>query len=82
MRSPVLPSGSSPEVFMAALTPLLLLAGALVVDIGGGASHSSLVARELGLPAVVNTVNGSRILRDGMLVEVDGTAGTVKIIEG
>jgi rifampicin phosphotransferase len=64
-----------------ALTPLLLVAGALVVDIGGGASHSSLVARELGLPAVVNTVNGSRILQDGMQVEVDGTRGTVRILD-
>ena len=64
-----------------ALTPLMLIAGALVVDVGGGASHSSLVARELGLPAVVSTESATQILRDGVLVEVDGTLGTVKIVK-
>jgi phosphohistidine swiveling domain-containing protein len=64
-----------------ALTPLMLLAGALVVDVGGGASHSSLVARELGLPTVVNTLDATRRLRDGQLVEVDGGEGTVRLLE-
>jgi phosphohistidine swiveling domain-containing protein len=59
------------------LTPLMLVAGALVVEIGGGASHSSLVARELGLPAVVNAAQAMRVLEEGMEVEVDGTRGIV-----
>jgi len=62
------------------LTPLMLLAGALVVDIGGGASHSSLVARELGLPTVVNTIEATRRLKDGQLVEVHGSQGLVRIL--
>lgn len=62
------------------LTPLMLMAGALVVEIGGGASHSSLVARELGLPAVVNATEAMRVLREGMEVEVDGTSGTVRLM--
>ena len=63
------------------LTPLMLVAGALVVEIGGGASHSSLVARELGLPAVVNAAEAMQVLAEGTLVEVDGTKGIVRIIE-
>lgn len=63
------------------LTPLMLVAGALVVEIGGGASHSSLVARELGLPAVVNAEKAMHVLAEGMLVEVDGTNGIVRIVE-
>ncbi len=63
------------------LTPLMLVAGGLVVEVGGGASHSSLVARELGLPAVVDASQAGQVLRDGMLVEVDGEAGTVRIVE-
>lgn len=63
-----------------ALTPLMLLAGALVVDLGGGASHSSLVARELGLPTVVNTLEATRRLRDGQIVEVHGGEGVVRLL--
>ncbi|MEM9459450.1 MAG: PEP/pyruvate-binding domain-containing protein [Myxococcota bacterium] len=63
-----------------ALTPILLIAGAMVVDIGGGSSHSSLVARELGLPTVVNAVDASTVLHEGALVEVDGTRGAVRIL--
>ncbi len=62
------------------LTPLMLVAAALVVEIGGGASHSSLVARELGLPAVVNAAQAMRVLEEGMEVEVDGTRGIVRLL--
>lgn len=58
-------------------TPVLLIAGALVVEVGGGASHSSLVARELGLPAVVNATNATSLFSDGEQLAVDGIAGTV-----
>lgn len=60
---------------------IMFLSSALVVDIGGALSHAALVARELGIPCVVNTGNGSRVLRDGDVVRVDGSAGTVEIIE-
>lgn len=61
-----------------ALTPLMLIAGALVLDVGGGASHASLVARELGLPTVVNTLEATLRLRDGEWVEIDGGEGIVR----
>ena len=59
-------------------TPLMLMASALVVEVGGGASHSSLVAREIGLPAVVNVKDATRLLEAGEQVVVDGAAGTIR----
>lgn len=59
--------------------PLFMIAGALVTDIGGMLSHGALVARELGIPCIVNTQNGTRTLREGSFVVVDGTAGTVEV---
>jgi len=56
---------------------LFYLVGAVVIDIGGEMSHGAIVARELGLPAVVNTHDGTRRLRSGQRVRVDGSAGTV-----
>lgn len=61
-------------------TPLFGIAAALVTDTGGVLSHTAVVAREYGLPAVVGTRIGTRRLRDGMLLEVDGDRGTVRIV--
>ena len=60
--------------------PMMLLASALIVEVGGGASHSSLVARELGLPAVVNATNATEIFSNGQLVQVNGETGEVLLI--
>jgi pyruvate,water dikinase len=51
-----------------------------VTDAGGVLSHTAVIAREYGLPAVVGTRVGTRRLRDGMLLEVDGDRGTVRIV--
>jgi phosphohistidine swiveling domain-containing protein len=59
--------------------PLLSVAAAVVIDIGGSLSHGAIVARELGIPCVINTVDGSRKLRTGDRVTVDGGAGSVKV---
>ena len=59
---------------------VMFLASALVVDIGGQLSHAAVVARELGVPCVMNTGSGTRTLRDGDQIRVDGGAGTVEII--
>ncbi len=61
-------------------TPLFALASGVVVDTGGPLSHAAIVAREYGIPAVMGTGNGTKVLRDGMLVEVDGDTGSVKEI--
>jgi pyruvate,water dikinase len=62
-------------------TPLFGLASGIVVDIGSALSHGSTVAREYGLPAVVNVKHGTRLIRTGDLVRVDGAAGRVTIVE-
>jgi phosphoenolpyruvate synthase/pyruvate phosphate dikinase len=54
--------------------------GALVTDTGGMLSHPAIIAREYRLPAVVATGHATRLLREGQLVTVDGTAGTVETL--
>jgi pyruvate,water dikinase len=60
-------------------TPLFMLAGALVIDTGGEVSHGAIVARELGVTCVINTVSGTRDIPDGAMLTVDGTTGRVEI---
>jgi pyruvate,water dikinase len=60
---------------------LFLVASALVIDIGGALSHGAIVARELGVPCVINTRVGTRRLRTGDLLRVDGEAGVVTVLE-
>lgn len=55
--------------------------GALVTEVGGQLSHPAIVAREYGLPAVVGCEGAMTRFRDGQIVRVDGTAGTVTAIE-
>jgi len=57
-------------------TPLFSKAGAVVAESGGMLSHSSIIAREYGIPAVVS-VNGALTLKDGTLITVDGFTGDV-----
>jgi rifampicin phosphotransferase len=62
-----------------AWTPLFARAAGIVTDIGGPLSHSSIVAREYGLPAVLATGIGTRRIQDGQIITVDGTTGLVTI---
>jgi len=64
-----------------AWTPLFFRASAVVTESGGPLSHGAVTARELGLPAVMAITAALDRLPDGMLAEVDGRAGTVRIIE-
>jgi pyruvate,water dikinase len=65
---------------MPAWTPLFASIAAVVTDVGGVLSHAAIVAREYNIPAVLGTGNGTSVLRDGQMVEVDGDAGTVRIV--
>ncbi len=64
-----------------AWTPLFAMASAVVTDIGGPLSHSSIVAREYGIPAVMAAKDATRRITSGGTVTVDGTNGTVRIQE-
>jgi pyruvate,water dikinase len=61
-------------------TSLFLVATAVVTDFGGMLSHGPIVARELGVPCVCGTRDGSRRLLDGQRVRVDGGRGTVEVL--
>ncbi|MDT7600650.1 MAG: rifampicin phosphotransferase, partial [Pseudonocardiales bacterium] len=56
---------------------LMSLAAGLVIDVGGPLSHGAIVARELGVPCVIGTRNGTRVIRTGDTVQVDGSTGVV-----
>ena len=64
-----------------AWTPLFALASAVVTDIGGPLSHSSIVAREYGIPAVLGTGVATKRIRSGETILVDGDAGTVTLLD-
>jgi pyruvate,water dikinase len=61
-------------------TPLFATAGAVVTDTGGILSHCAVVAREYGIPAVVGVGAATALIKDGQTIEVDGDAGTVRIV--
>lgn len=62
-------------------TPWFAAAAGVVVDMGGMLSHGSIIAREYGLPAVVNVATATGTIRTGDLVEVDGDRGVVRVLE-
>ena len=64
----------------ASWTPVFLRAGAIVAESGGLLSHSAILARELGVPAIVSA-RGALNLTDGTLVSVDGYEGTVTVLD-
>ena len=64
-----------------AFTPLFAMASAVVTDVGGMLSHSSIVAREYGIPAVLGTGVATRRISTGDRLRVDGNAGTVTLLD-
>ncbi|MEM0331141.1 MAG: putative PEP-binding protein, partial [Archaeoglobaceae archaeon] len=59
------------------MVPAMKRASAIVTDEGGMTCHAAIVSRELGVPAVVGTKNATKLLKDGMVVTVDGEKGIV-----
>jgi rifampicin phosphotransferase len=65
-----------------AWTPLFLTAGAAVVEVGSFLSHAGTVAREFGLPCVVDVEDCTRRIQTGDLLDVDGSRGVITILPG
>jgi rifampicin phosphotransferase len=65
------------EMTLPPWVPAFSVAGAVVADVGGILSHSAIVAREYGLPAVVGTNIGTTVIKDGQTITVDGNKGVV-----
>lgn len=61
----------------ASWTPLFLMASAIVVDVGGLLSHGSVIAREFGIPGVLNVLTGTQVIKTGQIITVDGSKGEV-----
>ena len=74
------------EILVASITapswaPVFGKIGAAVTDIGGMMSHAAIVCREYGLPAVTGTAFGTRDITTGTRLRVDGSAGTVTVLD-
>ncbi len=87
VTDPADPRGLQPgEVLVAPLTdpawtPLFLAAQAVVVDVGAVMSHAVIVSRELGIPCVISATEATKRIPDGAMLEVDGSKGTVTVVE-
>lgn len=61
--------------------PLLARAGGLIAEVGGRLSHGAIVAREYGIPAVMDIHNATQMFRNGQRVRIDGRSGIVEVLE-
>ena len=61
--------------------PLLARSGGLVAEVGGRLSHGAIIAREYGIPAVMDIPNATQQLRDGQRIRLDGQTGTVEVLQ-
>jgi len=63
-----------------AWTPLFLVAGGLITEVGGMMTHGSVVAREYGIPAVVGVDRATQRLHTGQRIRLDGTSGQIVLL--
>jgi phosphohistidine swiveling domain-containing protein len=63
------------------LVPAIKKASAIVTDVGGITCHAAIISRELGIPCVVGTKIATKVITDGMLLDVDATHGKVDMID-
>jgi len=61
-------------------TPYFMPAAGIAMDMGGLLSHGSIIAREYGIPAVVNVGPATRIIKTGQTIQVDGNRGVVRVL--
>jgi pyruvate,water dikinase len=63
-------------------TPLFMVAGGVITEVGSVVSHAMIVARELGIPCVAGVTDATRRIVNGSLVRVDGTTGSIEVLAG
>ncbi|MEC4983312.1 MAG: PEP-utilizing enzyme, partial [Oscillatoria sp. PMC 1076.18] len=61
-------------------SPVLASAGGLIAEVGGRLSHGAIVAREYGIPAIMDVHNATNLLQNNQRVRIDGQAGIVEIL--
>lgn len=86
VENPTLQTDTAGKILVAKMTDpgwVFLLAGAagIIAEKGSLLSHTAIISRELGKPAVVGVENATRLLRNGDLVEVDGDTGQIAVLE-
>jgi phosphoenolpyruvate synthase/pyruvate phosphate dikinase/glycerol-3-phosphate acyltransferase PlsY len=59
--------------------PILIRAKGIIADAGGRLSHGAIIAREYGIPAIMDVRNATWVLQDGQRVRIDGSRGIVEI---
>ncbi len=62
--------------------PIMRIASAIVTDRGGRTCHAAIVSRELGIPCIIGTGNGTRVLKDDQPVTVDTSEGEGRVYDG
>jgi len=84
IRSPAdLPKMKADDILVSPMTtpelvPAMKLAAGIVTDTGGITCHAAIVSRELNKPCLIGTHHATRVFKDGDILEVDATAGTVR----
>jgi phosphohistidine swiveling domain-containing protein len=63
-------------------TPVLGMVKGVVTEVGGMLSHAAVIGREYGIPAVLNVKDAMKLIRSGDVIEVDGSLGSVRVLEG
>ncbi len=58
-------------------TPVFPLVSGIILEVGGQLSHGAIIAREYGIPAVINVAGAMHFIQDGQTIEVDGSSGRV-----
>ncbi|MEA5535408.1 glycerol-3-phosphate acyltransferase [Crocosphaera sp. XPORK-15E] len=61
--------------------PLLARASGIIAEVGGSLSHGAIVAREYGIPAIMDVHHATELLRDGQRVRIDGQQGIIELLE-
>ncbi len=62
--------------------PIMKVAGAIVTNSGGRTCHAAIISRELGIPCVIGTGNGTSVIKNGQNITVDCSEGTGRIYDG
>lgn len=86
LPSPIPPDVEDGDILVAVdagpdWTPVFAVLGAVVLDRGAAWQHAAVVAREFGVPAVTGTKEGTKVVRDGATITVDGDTGIVTLAE-
>jgi len=62
-------------------TPIFINAAGVVMEVGGPLQHGAIIAREYGIPCISGLDNATTLIKDGDLIEIDGSAGTIQLVQ-